>query len=65
MQLYFYCTDDNIEHRVKRSPNLDTNVIRSVRSVLRRYNSYVQVFTSLETVANIQEYTIALNTSMS
>jgi hypothetical protein len=65
MQLYFYDTDDSIEHRVKRSPNLDRNLIRSIRSVLRQDNPYVQVFTSLGTVANIEEYTIALNTSIS
>jgi hypothetical protein len=64
MQLYFYDTDDSIDHRVKRSPNLDTTLIRSIRFVLRRDNPYVQVFTSLGTVANIQEYAIALNTSI-
>jgi hypothetical protein len=58
MQLYFYDIDDSIEHCVKRSPNLDRNLIRSVRTVLQWDNPYVQVLTSLGMVANIQEYTI-------
>ncbi|RCV37930.1 hypothetical protein SETIT_8G102700v2 [Setaria italica] len=64
MQLYFYDTDDSIDHRVKRSPNLDKNLIHLIRGVLWRYNPYVQWFTSLGTVTNIQEYTTELNISI-
>lgn len=64
MQLYFYDSDDSIAHRVKRSPNLDENLIRLIRGILLRLNPYVHLFTSLGIIKNVQEYTIELNTSI-
>jgi hypothetical protein len=64
MQLYFYDTDDSVAHRLKRSPGLDENLIRMVRGILKHLNAYVQVFTSLGNVHNLDEYTIELNTSI-
>ena len=38
MQLYFYYTDENMTHRMKRSPHLDANVIRKVLGILQTHN---------------------------
>nr|TKW09935.1 hypothetical protein SEVIR_6G134300v2 [Setaria viridis] len=65
MQLYIYDTDDSIAHRVKRSLNLDENLIHLICGVLIRGNPYVQLFTSLGTLVDIQEYMIELNTKIS
>ena len=64
MQLYFYDTDETMRHRIKRSPHLDTHVIRSILNIMRD-NPYVQVFKSLGTLSNLDSYSIALNTSIS
>ncbi|CAD6252736.1 unnamed protein product [Miscanthus lutarioriparius] len=40
MQLYFYDTDETMHHRMKRSPHLDANVIRTVLNIMQ-HNPYV------------------------
>ena len=64
MQLYFYDTDEIIAHRVKRSPKLDTSMIRLILRILQD-NPYVLLFKNLGSVSNIAEYNIELNTSIS
>ena len=64
MQLYFYDTDETIAHRVKRSPKLDTSMIRLILRILQD-NPYVLLFKNLGSVSNIAEYNIELNTSIS
>ncbi|CAD6218279.1 unnamed protein product [Miscanthus lutarioriparius] len=56
--------DETMCHRIKRSPHLDTHVIRSILNIMRD-NPYVQVFKSLGTLSNLDSYSIALNTSIS
>jgi hypothetical protein len=36
MQLYFYDTDKTMHHRMKRSPHLDANVIRTILNIMQR-----------------------------
>jgi hypothetical protein len=43
LQLYIYDTDETLEHRVKRSPDLDINIIRLILKILEK-NPYVQIF---------------------
>jgi hypothetical protein len=62
MQLYFYDTDEIIQHKIQWSPNLD-GVIRIVLWLLED-NPYVLVFRSLGNVANLDEYWIELNTNI-
>jgi hypothetical protein len=64
MQLYFYDTDEIIANRVKRSPKLDTTLIRMILEIVQD-NLYVLVFRSLGSVSNIAEYSIELNISIS
>ena len=64
MQLYFYDTDETIAHRVKRSPKLDTSMIRLILGILQD-NPYVLQFKNLGSVSNIAKYNIELNTSIS
>ena len=64
MQLYFYDTDETIAHRVKRSPKLDTSMIRLILRILQD-NPYVLLFKNLCSVSNIAECNIELNTSIS
>jgi len=64
MQLYFYDTDETIAYRVKRSPKLDTSMIRLILRILQD-NPYVLLFKNLGSVSNIAEYNIELNTSIS
>jgi hypothetical protein len=63
MQLYFYETDETIQHRIQRSPNLDEGVIRIVLRILED-NPYVRAFRSLGNIANLDEYRIELNTDI-
>ena len=63
MQLYFYDTDETIAHRVKRSPKLDTSMIRLILRILQN-NPYVLLFKNLGSVSNIAEYNIELNKHM-
>ena len=64
MQLYFYNTDESMPYRLKRSPHLDANLIRTLLEILEN-NPYVHTFRSLGQVANLDEYKIELNTSIS
>jgi hypothetical protein len=63
MQLYFYDTDETIQHRIHRSPDLDEGVIRTVLQLLED-NPYAHVFQSLGNIANLDEYRIELNTDI-
>jgi hypothetical protein len=63
LQLYFYDTDETLEHRVKRSPDLDINIIRKILEILED-NPYVQTFKSIGSVPNLEEYRISLNTDI-
>ena len=65
MQLYFYDTDENMTHRMKRSPHLDANVIRKVLGILQTHNPYVHSFKRLGDLGSLREYCIELNTSIS
>lgn len=64
MQLYFYDTDETMQHRIKRSPHLDIGLIRKILNILQN-NPYVQTFKSVSTMTNIAEYKIELNTKIS
>jgi hypothetical protein len=66
LQLYFYDTDqdDTLSHRVKRSPDLDINLIRHVLRILQAVNPYVQTFNRDGAIPNIDEYAIELNTNV-
>jgi hypothetical protein len=64
MQWYFYDTDETMHHRVKRSPHLDANVIRTIFYIMQ-HNLYVQAFKSLGTLANLDYCAIELNTCIS
>ncbi|XP_071685017.1 uncharacterized protein [Lolium perenne] len=63
LQLYFYDTDETLEHRVKRSPDLDINIIRAILEILKD-NPYVKTFKSCGSVPNLEEYRISLNTDI-
>ncbi|XP_051220245.1 uncharacterized protein [Lolium perenne] len=63
LQLYFYDTDETLEHRVKRSPDLDINIVRAILKILED-NPYVQTFKSIGSVPNLDEYRISLNTDI-
>jgi hypothetical protein len=63
LQLYIYDTDENLLHRVKRSPDLNIDVIRTILEILER-NPYAQVFKSLGSVPNLDEYRISINTDI-
>ena len=63
LQLYIYDTDENLFHRVKRSPNLRLDLIRKILAILE-HNPYAQVFKSLGAVPNLDEYRISLNTDI-
>lgn len=43
LQLYFYDTDENLAHRVLRSPGLDINIVRKILTILAN-NPYVHTF---------------------
>jgi hypothetical protein len=63
MQLYFYDTDKTMHHRMKRSPHLDANVIRTILNIMQ-LNQYVQAFKNFGTLTNLDCYAIVLNTSV-
>jgi hypothetical protein len=63
-QLYFYDINETIANRVKRSPKLDTTLIRLILGIVEA-NPYVLLFRSLGSVSNIAEHNIELNTSIS
>jgi len=66
LQLYFYDTqeDETLSHRVKRSPDLDINLIRKVLRILQADNPYVQTFNRVGSIPNIDDYAIGLNTNV-
>jgi hypothetical protein len=59
--LYIYHTDETLEHRVKRSPALDIDIIRLILKILEK-SPYVQIFKNIGSVLNQAEYRISLNT---
>jgi hypothetical protein len=63
LQLYIYDTDEALEHRVRRSPDLDINLIRKILRILEN-NPYVETFKSLGSVPDLAEYKIMLNTNI-
>ncbi|KAL6854264.1 hypothetical protein ACP4OV_019167 [Aristida adscensionis] len=64
LQLYFYDTeDDTLSHRVRRSPDLDINLIRSILRILQD-NPYVQTFTRVGSIPNLDDHRIELNTNV-
>ncbi|XP_062208911.1 uncharacterized protein LOC133910581 [Phragmites australis] len=63
LQLYFYDTDETMEHRAKRSPGLDINLIRKIRRILE-HNPYVQTFQNVGSAPNLHDYRIELNTDI-
>lgn len=63
LDLYFYDDDPNLQHRFRRSPNLDQGVIRRVVDILKD-NPYSQVFRNLGRVDDLEEYHIELNIDM-
>jgi hypothetical protein len=64
LQLYFYDVDETMHHRMKRSPHLDANVIRTILKIMQ-HNPYVHAFKSLGTLTNLDCYAIELNISIS
>ena len=62
-QLYIYDTDENLVHRAKRSPDLKIDLIWKILRILEP-NPYAQVFKSLGSVPNLDEYRISLNTDI-
>ena len=64
MQLYFYDTDETLTQRIKRSPHLDANLIRTILQILEN-NPYIRVFRSVGQMQNLDEFKIELNTSIS
>ena len=64
LQLYFYDTeDDTLSHRVRRSPDLDINLIRNVLRILEG-NPYGQTFNRVGAIPNLDDYVIELNTNV-
>jgi hypothetical protein len=63
LQLYIYDTDENLHHRANRSPDLNIDLIRKILGILQ-HNPYAQVFKSLGSVPNLDEYRISLNTDI-
>jgi hypothetical protein len=63
LQLYIYDTDENLIHRANRSPDLNIDLIRKILGILE-HNPYAQVFKSLGSVPNLDEYKILLNTDI-
>jgi len=64
MQLYFYDTDETLSQRIKRSPHLDSKLIRAILRILEN-NPYVRVFRNVGQMQNFDELKIELNTSIS
>jgi len=64
LQLYFYDTDETLSQRRKRSPHLDSGLIRTILRILEN-NPYVRFFRSVGQMQNLDELKIELNTSIS
>ncbi|KAL6873446.1 hypothetical protein ACP4OV_013528 [Aristida adscensionis] len=63
LQLYFYDTDADLQQRFRHSPNLDKGLIRKLVNILSS-NPYAQIFRSLGSIPNLDEYRIELNTDI-
>ncbi|XP_037437054.1 uncharacterized protein LOC119303993 isoform X2 [Triticum dicoccoides] len=63
LELYFYDDDPSLQHRFRRSPNLDRDVIRKLVDILKD-NPYSETFRNLGGVDDLEEYRIELNTDM-
>jgi hypothetical protein len=64
LQLYFYDIEDEVlSHRVKRSPDLDINLIRNILAILQD-NLYVHTFRRNGAFPNLDDYRIELNTNI-
>ncbi|KAL6603039.1 hypothetical protein ACP70R_043400 [Stipagrostis hirtigluma subsp. patula] len=63
LQLYFYDTDADLQQRFRHSPNLDKGLIRKLVNILSS-NPYAQIFRSLGSISNLDEYRIELNTDI-
>ena len=63
MELYFYDDDPGLQHRFRRSPNLDQDVIRKLVDILKD-NPYSETFRNLGGVDDLEEYRIELNIDM-
>jgi len=64
LQLYFYDTEDGaLSHRVKRSLDLNVNLIRTILAILQD-NPYVSTFRRNRDFPNLDEYRIELNTNV-
>ena len=57
MQLYFYDTDETLSHRSKRSPHLDSRLIRTILRILEN-NPYVRIFRNVGQMQNLDELKI-------
>ncbi|XP_052142068.1 uncharacterized protein LOC127761779 [Oryza glaberrima] len=60
LELYFYDDDPTLDHRFRRSPSLDQDVIRSVANILRN-NPYSETFQSLGQADDLANYRVTLN----
>jgi hypothetical protein len=64
LQLYFYDTEDEaLSHRVKRSLDLDINLIRNILAILQD-NLYVHTLRRNGAFPNLDDYQIELNTNI-
>ena len=64
LQLYFYDTEDaDLSKRVKRSPDLDINIIRKILTVLQE-NPYVHTFRRNGEFPDLDDYRVELNTNV-
>ncbi|KAF0902079.1 hypothetical protein E2562_012859, partial [Oryza meyeriana var. granulata] len=60
LELYFYDDDPSLDHRFRRSPSLDQDVIRSLANILRN-NPYSETFQSLGQADDLANYHVTLN----
>lgn len=63
LQLYFYDTESELDHRVQRMPNLDRNIVKKLIVILSN-NPYSKVFRSLGELQTLDTCGITLNTSV-
>lgn len=63
MQLYFYDTDYDVDHRLQRTSYLDINSVQKLVRILST-NPYVKVFRSLGEFETLENFRITLNTNV-
>jgi hypothetical protein len=64
LQLYFYDTEDEaLSQKVKRSPDLDINLIWNILAILQD-NPNVHIFRRNGAFPNLDDYRIELNTNI-